>query len=140
MLYIDKIYTVGKYHSGEQMIRCYNEKENIENPEVKNQNPFGSSKYTDIVEAIRDTSKGKEGKESDISLNSKGFKKDKIIRNLIISNSRGQLFIYGNSPNMKDGRECEVINAHVGSINCLKIHHDSSILVSAGSDGVIIVY
>jgi len=71
------------------MIRCYNEKENIENPEVKNQNPFGSSKYTDIVEAIRDTSKGKEGKESDISLNSKGFKKDKIIRNLIISNSRG---------------------------------------------------
>lgn len=41
---------------------------------------------------------------------------------------------------MKDGRECEVINAHVGSINCLKIHHDSSILVSAGSDGVIIVY
>lgn len=41
---------------------------------------------------------------------------------------------------MKDGRECEVINAHIGSINCLKIHHDSSILVSAGSDGVIIVY
>jgi WD40 repeat protein len=73
-------------------------------------------------------------------LNSKGFKKDKIIRNLIISNSIGQLFIYGTSPNLKDGRECEVINSHVGSINCLKVNHDSSILVSAGSDGIIIVY
>jgi hypothetical protein len=29
------------------------------------------SKYTDIVEVIRDTAKGKDSKESEISLNSK---------------------------------------------------------------------
>lgn len=54
--------------------------------------------------------------------------------------NNGRLVIYGLQPNLKKGREIDVINTHFGAVTSLKRSHDSSILISAGKDGVIFVY
>ena len=62
------------------------------------------------------------------------------MKNIVLASDIGRLHVYGLPPYLEEGKECEVVNAHMGAISSLQLHHDSSILVSAGKDGSIIVY
>ena len=62
------------------------------------------------------------------------------IRNLVFVKNNGRLSLYGLQPNMKEGREIEVMNTHHGAATTLKKNHDSSILISGGVDGSIFIY
>ena len=43
-------------------------------------------------------------------------------------------------PNLKYGREVDMLNAHMGSIRVMKASYDNQILVTAGKDGSIFIF
>lgn len=86
------------------------------------------------MEVIHDVNRGKQ-LDPDFDATKK-----KEIQNVVLSLSNGRLGIYGVPPNLRAGRECEIVNTHHGNIKSLKISHDSTILVSAGQDGTLFVY
>ena len=64
----------------------------------------------------------------------------KRARNLCMSLDNGRLYLYGMQPNLKIGREVDVLNTHHGAINILKKSVDNQIVVSGGVDGTIFIY
>lgn len=136
-VYEDKIYTVGNLTQGQDakqtLIRCYQTDESEEDNLVQIPE-FEANVYTDIVELNYDSNKHK-----DYDPDFDNPKKNEIA-NLVVAMNNGRLILYGLNPNLCANREIEVINTHFGSIRSLKRNHDSSIMISAGRDGVIFVY
>ena len=105
------------------MIRCYNERENNE-VEINFEARHGTKMLTGIVE-LRGPPETEAAKRA---------------RNLIITTDDGKMFVYGTPPNLKHGRECDVMNSHVGAINCIQKSFDNKIVATCGQDGTIFVY
>ena len=124
---IEKVYTVGRA-TKDMLIRCYNEKDNME-VDFNVPSQYGSKKLTSVVEL-----------QGPLPENMEDYELNKRARNLVVSSDDGRLFIYGTPPFLKKGRECEVMNSHIGSINCIKRSYDFKILVSVGDDGTVFVY
>jgi WD40 repeat protein len=61
-------------------------------------------------------------------------------RNLIIAGSNGRIWIYGMSKFLKKKRECDMLNGHQGGVTIMRKSYDSSVVITAGSDGAIFVY
>lgn len=59
---------------------------------------------------------------------------------MVLVKNNGRICLFGLPPNLKAGREVEVMNTHHGAAKTLKKNHDSSILISGGVDGSIFVY
>jgi WD40 repeat protein len=70
----------------------------------------------------------------------KKTKKEYIMKNLLMASDSGKVFVYGIPPYLKENLECDVFNTHFGAITCMKVHYDSSLVVTAGKDGSIFVY
>ena len=58
----------------------------------------------------------------------------------MIATDDGKLFVYGTPPNLKFGRECDVMNTHIGPITNIKRTFDNKIVATSGADGMIFVY
>jgi len=59
---------------------------------------------------------------------------------LVLASDDGKLFIYGTPPNLKIGRECEVMNSHVGAITGIQKSYDNKIVATCGVDSTIFIY
>lgn len=90
--------------------------------------------FTDIVE-IRKGEKRRLPR-----LGEKQGKIPPVMKNFVLASDIGRLHVFGLPPYLEEGKECEVLNAHHGAVTSLALHHDSSILVSVGVDGTVMVY
>ena len=61
-------------------------------------------------------------------------------RNVVMSTDDGRLQIYGAPPNLKSGKELDVINSHIGAVTGINKSGDNKILVTSGADGTIFIY
>ena len=57
-----------------------------------------------------------------------------------MSTDDGKLMVFGTPPNLKMGRECDVLHSHIGAIKQLQKTIDNRILITSGDDGTLFVY
>lgn len=68
------------------------------------------------------------------------YEMSKRARNVCVTLDNGRIYMYGMQPNLKLGRETDVMNTHQGQINKILKTHDNQIVITGGEDGTIFIY
>lgn len=139
--FYDQVFAVGTSDKG-IFTEWYDDKENQEGNLLMK--PFLDVKeFTQIAMIRKDFKK--------FSKEPLSKKKIQPLKNLLMATDSGRIFVYGLPEKDKEDEkkeknylrhklECDIFNTHYGAITCMKVHYDSSLVVTGGKDGSIIVY